>query len=1174
MINHLTTKVIYQGDGKTRRFPFAFPFADVADVKVVIYDAATERETLLAGDYFVDAKTRTVLYPGYAPGEEKPESEQPPTLSAGQKIVIYRNTPRTQMVDLGEKYPLPAVEAMPDKLTMIVQEIWEVLERCVKGGISGTKAPNVIVVEKPGTGSGAVGGKGLLSFGTMADLLQNGTKGIGVGTEFKTMGYRRPFDGGGANYIAKYLWSGTAFPWAIDLGATSETEYELVYKRDGTPQVDEKGAYVLKKDAQGKPIPVYEADGKTIKKKHLYAMITDRTVNYRQFGAVLDGVADDEQALRMCHRYQSETYTIEPLTERKRYTVMVANHEGIIRKDNNEPIQCCGNIDLSGSELLVKDDNATWFGFYLWGDNEEDYFTFEPTKEATDTWVRDNFAVNVNGNDSALQQNALLFLKEDPYAVRDDGGYLYSEPRYELLLHTTDGLLTSPITYDWNNPGGLEINSVVSTYDGHEATTQTVNSHFGCSYTMLPATHYFFKGCDVRFKTTANKYATVLWCKCHNAHVSGFNIVPDANEMHNTRFKNAMIYIWGAYNVEVSDIVGCNAAGKKEGSKNGTSGYVIRATNCLNLRLHDISVQGYWGATAMNCVKDVHVERVSINRLDIHNYFYNLWINECNLFNHAIQIGEGRGICSITNSNFYINKLEADSWPHAHILEFNLTYGRIFEGRVLIEGCNAYLKDPADKQFDVCKIDFSPEAVSTLDSYRFPEVTIRDCHFHSYNPDTYLTYFMIAGKRNCKTSTKGPSVRVNYNRDLGNDMKGSLMWRYVGRGVDWHEDSDTSRLSVVRGQVVRTYQRFKGADGKTVFYDKRYFLVTRAGVLPNPRADNVPTDLSGEEFELGTARVRFMARGRWEAARAYGAGDFCFTEYSPWLPVYCYECAAGGVSNGWRPTHTAGKVIEGVDIYPKNLDACYWQYVEPAERFIKKRFAPGLKVEAGEVLYADHRLYKVLEDGVLTDVPPLNTAWLGSFREGTAQLSFIGKDWAAMTWWSREAFCLSHDAAGAAQIYRLVDQDGTTSGSLPVPGNGRCIDGDMIWQHTTEAATKEWQPQTQFFAGDVASYGGNSYKCVFDGRLELPSQTNIENVVTNMKGSGDVFAFWENGTDVPTKLGASGKWTIRVANTDCYRFRTFAKGYFGHAGNPQPTIVQGGTGAGVPSAPSADGVSY
>ena len=178
--------------------------------------------------------------------------------------------------------------------------------------------------------------------------------------------------------------------------------------------------------------------------------------------------------------------------------------------------------------------------------------------------------------------------------MRDDGGYLYSEPRYELLLHTLDGLLTSPILEDWNNPGGLEINSPVSDYVTHEVTTQTVNSHFTSSYTKLPATHYYFKGCDVKLETSANSYCSVLWCKCHNAHISGFNFEPDTNKMHNTRFKNTMIYVWGAYNVEVSDIVGFNAAGKREGSSNGTSGYVIRATNCLNLKLHDISVQGYW----------------------------------------------------------------------------------------------------------------------------------------------------------------------------------------------------------------------------------------------------------------------------------------------------------------------------------------------------------------------------------------------------------------------------------------------------------------------------------------------------------------------------------------------------------------------------------------------------
>lgn len=191
MINYLVTKVIYEGDGVTQRFPFAFPFADVDDVKVLVYDGASQSETLLAADYFVDAHAHVVLYPGYAPGEEKPLAERPPLLAKGQKLVIYRRTPMTQMVDLGEKYPLPTVERMPDKLTMIVQELREELDRCVKGGISGTKPPHVIVEQVPG------GGKGLLSFPTMAALVANGTKGLSFGSEFKLLGYYRKGDGGG-----------------------------------------------------------------------------------------------------------------------------------------------------------------------------------------------------------------------------------------------------------------------------------------------------------------------------------------------------------------------------------------------------------------------------------------------------------------------------------------------------------------------------------------------------------------------------------------------------------------------------------------------------------------------------------------------------------------------------------------------------------------------------------------------------------------------------------------------------------------------------------------------------------------------------------------------------------------------------------------------------------------
>lgn len=993
----------------------------------------------------------------------------------------------------------------------------------------------------------------------MQDMKDNGVTDLKEGTTIKLLGYYKPHDGGGATYEVKYLWSQSAYPWAIDLGETDEIEYELMYNMDGTPQIDsETGEYVLKLDDEGNPIPVLGEDGQ-VKHKHLYAVITETTVNYRMFGAKLDGTTDDYNALYLTHEYQRRTYTIEPLTERKHYYIKVENHDGIIRKDNDEPITCCGNIDLSGSQLLVQDCNATWYGFYLWGDNEEDYLTFEPTADTSATFIKDNFIINTLGVESGLRPNSLLFLKEDPYAVRDDGGYLYSEPRYELLLHTLDGILTSPFLEDWTNQGGLEINSPVSDYNSHEVTTQTVNSHFTSSYTRLPATHYYFKGCDVKLEAEANSYCSVLWCKCHNAHISGFNFEPDTTKMHNTVFKNTMIYIWGAYNVEVSDIVGFNAAGKREGSTDATSGYVIRATNCLNLKLHDISVQGYWGATAMNCVKDIHIERVNINRLDIHNYFYNLYIDHCNLFNHSIQIGEGRGIVQVTNCNFYVNYLEADSYPNAHLIEFNLTYGRIFEGKVLIQNCNAFIKGAEGNELDVCKIEFSPEAVSTLDHYKFPEVTIKDCYLHSYDKDTYLVYFMIAGKRNCKTSTKAPTVLTGYSRDGGNDGNGTLVWKYLGRGVDWIDNGDTSRLNVVAGQFVRTYEEFVDTEGKTAFYNFKYYQVTQAGTLPTPTDTNAPTDTSGSEISLGTAKVKYVDKCRWEANRNYSIGDCCFTESSSWLPLYCYECTTAGKSNGWRPVHTSGKVIEGEDVYPKNLDACWWQYVSPASSFITKNFTPNMTVETGDILYADHRLYKVKSAGTLNEPPPLNTPWLQEFNEGTAVLEFIGKDWASVTWWAQGAYCLSYDNSGVLQVYQLVDQDGTTSGSIPVPGNGRCVDGDMIWQNTTEVATKQWAAQTQFYKGDIVSANGNNYECVFDGRLELPHQTVIENVTTNMTAGGDVFAFWDGGTDIPTKYGDKGTWTIRINNVEFYRFVDPTNGYFCHTGNPSPTIIENNT---------------
>lgn len=139
MVDNIMTKVIYDGDGKTTVFPFAFDFADAADVHVLLYDADADQEKVLTKDYYVDATAKTVHYPGYVPGQEPAEADSPAVLSSRQKLVIYRETPLTQLTNLGRKYPLKTIERMPDKLTYIVQELKEQVDRSIKNSISGAK---------------------------------------------------------------------------------------------------------------------------------------------------------------------------------------------------------------------------------------------------------------------------------------------------------------------------------------------------------------------------------------------------------------------------------------------------------------------------------------------------------------------------------------------------------------------------------------------------------------------------------------------------------------------------------------------------------------------------------------------------------------------------------------------------------------------------------------------------------------------------------------------------------------------------------------------------------------------------------------------------------------------------------------------------------------------------
>ena len=130
-------QVTYIGDGITTAWPYTFRIIEATDIQIVVVnDDGTQMD--ITSDYYVDVENSTVYYPGYAPGAEPPEADQPPVLTDEQKIIIYRALPVTQEADLGEKWPFYVIENALDKLTMLIQDWRDVLNRCLKVRVSDT----------------------------------------------------------------------------------------------------------------------------------------------------------------------------------------------------------------------------------------------------------------------------------------------------------------------------------------------------------------------------------------------------------------------------------------------------------------------------------------------------------------------------------------------------------------------------------------------------------------------------------------------------------------------------------------------------------------------------------------------------------------------------------------------------------------------------------------------------------------------------------------------------------------------------------------------------------------------------------------------------------------------------------------------------------------------------
>lgn len=123
------TKRIYQGNGVTRQWDVDFPLIAADNLGVYLTSPQGAEEEVFT-DFTVDPMTHTLTYP-------TPESGKSP-LGADWKLTVLRRTPLTQEIDLLRQGELDAevLEEGYDKLTMLVQELGEKVDRSIKYPVS------------------------------------------------------------------------------------------------------------------------------------------------------------------------------------------------------------------------------------------------------------------------------------------------------------------------------------------------------------------------------------------------------------------------------------------------------------------------------------------------------------------------------------------------------------------------------------------------------------------------------------------------------------------------------------------------------------------------------------------------------------------------------------------------------------------------------------------------------------------------------------------------------------------------------------------------------------------------------------------------------------------------------------------------------------------------------
>ena len=313
----LKPSVVYQCDGRNKKFIFPYDFVQIEDIKLTIVDE-DGTEAVQVGNIDYDESTKSVIYP--ANGD---------ALAVGQKVILERKTPISQDMDLPDEYPFENIEHATDKIVLILQEMKADLDRSLKIRVDSDKNANEVakdIVERSvKAANDAMNAMNVISeksdkINANADIINR------LGEEIKTIAATVDDKLASANTALDTTSTNVATAERLVRDAKAYAGQTTVDKRDINDLVDQ--AKALKTDIDNKQTSISsnaikatdaakraevaaskaeeialpnggglvtktEADAKYQTKDSLYGI-----VSVKDFGAVGDGVADDTAAFK------------------------------------------------------------------------------------------------------------------------------------------------------------------------------------------------------------------------------------------------------------------------------------------------------------------------------------------------------------------------------------------------------------------------------------------------------------------------------------------------------------------------------------------------------------------------------------------------------------------------------------------------------------------------------------------------------------------------------------------------------------------------------------------------------------------------------------------------------------------------------------------------------------